>query len=177
MSKKIVYNTAHPTVAFCGQRPKNPYGLVESHETTQKMAMTKRFPYCVTVSWSAEDEMYIARIPKLEGILGLDEQDPARAIRQAIERGQEALAVLADHNHPLPEPEEGGKKFSGQLIAHLNLALCYVELGRLEEARTEAAEVLRLNPNWSLEFTRQAPFKDPAVVERRVVALRKAGLK
>ena len=83
------------------------------------MAMTKRFPYRVTVSWSAEDGMYIARIPKLEGILGLDEQDPARAIRQAVERGQEAVAVLADHKHPLPEPDEGGKKFSGQFYIRL----------------------------------------------------------
>jgi hypothetical protein len=35
--------------------------------------MTKRFPYRVTVTWSAEDGVYVARIPKLEGILGLDE--------------------------------------------------------------------------------------------------------
>jgi predicted HicB family RNase H-like nuclease len=83
------------------------------------MAMTKRFPYRVTVSWSAEEGMYIARIPKLEGILGLDEQDPARAIRQVVERGQDALAVLADHKHPLPEPDEGGKKFSGQFYIRL----------------------------------------------------------
>jgi predicted RNase H-like HicB family nuclease len=78
---------------------------------SRKIVMTKRFPYRVTVSWSAEDEIYIARIPKLEGILGLDERDPARAIRQAVTRGQEALAVLADHKHPLPEPDEDGKNF------------------------------------------------------------------
>jgi predicted HicB family RNase H-like nuclease len=83
------------------------------------MAMTKRFPYRVTVSWSAEDATYIARIPKLEGILGLDEHDPAQAIRQAVERGQEAMAVLTDHKHPLPEPDESGKKFSGQFYIRL----------------------------------------------------------
>ena len=83
------------------------------------MILTKRFPYRVIVSWSAEDEMYIARIPKLAGILGLDDQDPARAIRQAIARGQEALAVLAGHKQPLPEPDEGGKKFSGQFYIRL----------------------------------------------------------
>jgi Flp pilus assembly protein TadD len=32
-----------------------------------------------------------------------------------------------------------------------NLAVCYVELGREEEARAEAAEVLRHNPNFSVE--------------------------
>ena len=85
----------------------------------KKTTKTKRFPYRVTVSWSAEDGMYVARIPKLEGILGLDERDPAQAIRQAVERGWEALAVLADHQHPLPEPDEGSKKFSGQFYVRL----------------------------------------------------------
>jgi len=46
------------------------------------------------------------------------------------------------------------------------------------EARAEAAEVLRLNPNYSLEVVRQrSPLKDPAMLERHIAALRKAGLK
>lgn len=81
--------------------------------------MTKQFPYRVIVAWSAEDRMYVARIPKLEGILGLDERDPARAIRQALERGWEALAVLQEHQHPLPEPDSGGIKLSGQFYVRL----------------------------------------------------------
>jgi len=64
------------------------------------------------------------------------------------------------------------------LPAHVNLAVIYSELGREEEARAEAAEVLRLNPKYSLEVWRQInPYKDPAEVERVVAALRKAGLK
>jgi adenylate cyclase len=64
------------------------------------------------------------------------------------------------------------------LPAHLNLAVVYSELGREEEARAEAAEVLRINPKYSLEVLRQRfPYKDPAVVERMVAALRRAGLK
>ena len=39
------------------------------------------------------------------------------------------------------------------------------------------SEVLRINPNFSLEVFRQIwPVKDPAEVERMIVALRKAGL-
>jgi adenylate cyclase len=61
--------------------------------------------------------------------------------------------------------------------AHLELAVIYSEQGREEEARAEA-EILRLNPNFSLEVWRQnVPYKDPAVVERILAALRKAGLK
>jgi tetratricopeptide (TPR) repeat protein len=63
------------------------------------------------------------------------------------------------------------------MVAHLILVLCYVELGRLEEARAVGAEVMRLNPHWSLEFVKTTPWKDPAIVERHIAALRKAGLK
>jgi len=64
------------------------------------------------------------------------------------------------------------------VLSHLNLAACYAELGRLEEAQAEAAEVLRISPNFSLEVTRQRfPRKDPAVLERFLDGLRKAGLK
>jgi adenylate cyclase len=53
----------------------------------------------------------------------------------------------------------------------------YAMAGRYEEARAEAAEVLRLNPKFSLEVHRQRmPIKDPAVLDRHIVALRKAGL-
>jgi TolB-like protein/Flp pilus assembly protein TadD len=64
------------------------------------------------------------------------------------------------------------------LGAHLTLAAVYSELGKEAEARTEAAEVLRLNPQFSLEVHRKrAPIKDLAVLERQLAALREAGLK
>lgn len=81
---------------------------------------TKRFPYRVTVAWSDEDNLYVARIPKLAGILGLDERDPAKAIRQAIQRGWDAVAALTDNSHPLPEPDNWSKKNpSGQFYVRL----------------------------------------------------------
>jgi adenylate cyclase len=62
--------------------------------------------------------------------------------------------------------------------AHLHLAACYAELGRLGEARTEVAEVLRVNPKASLEVIKQiSPDKNPADLERFLAALRKAGLR
>jgi adenylate cyclase len=64
------------------------------------------------------------------------------------------------------------------LHAHAHLAAIYSELGRKEEAQAEAAEVLRISPNYSLEVEKQRwPFKDPAAGERWIAALRKAGLK
>jgi adenylate cyclase len=69
-------------------------------------------------------------------------------------------------------------RYPNILGPHLTLAAVYSELGREAEARAEAAEVLRINPQYSLEVYRQRePIKDPALLERQVAALRKAGLK
>lgn len=69
-------------------------------------------------------------------------------------------------------------RYPNMLHAHLILAVVHSELGQVTEARQEAAEVLRLNPQFSLEIYRQrTPIKDPAVLERHVAALRRAGLK
>jgi tetratricopeptide (TPR) repeat protein len=69
-------------------------------------------------------------------------------------------------------------RYPNILHIHLMLAAVSSELGQAAEARAEAAEVLRLNPQFSLAVHKQrAPIKDPAVLERHLAALRKAGLK
>jgi adenylate cyclase len=69
-------------------------------------------------------------------------------------------------------------RYPNILGAHLTLAAVYSELGQAAEAQAEAAEVLRINPQFSLAVHRQRmPIKDPAMLERHIAALRKAGLK
>jgi TolB-like protein/Tfp pilus assembly protein PilF len=69
-------------------------------------------------------------------------------------------------------------RYPNILGAHLTLAAVYSELGQEAEAHAAATEVLRLNPNFSLEVHKQRmPIKDPAVLERHIATLRKAGLK
>jgi len=54
----------------------------------------------------------------------------------------------------------------------------YSELDREEEARAEAAEVLKLLPNFSVDvYGERTTWLDPARAEREMAALRKAGLK
>ena len=74
---------------------------------------------------------------------------------------------------------ERSKDEGGQVIAHmLYLTQVYIEIDKVEEARARAAEVLRLDPNFSLETYRKSRFyKEPADLERHLNALRKAGLK
>jgi hypothetical protein len=58
------------------------------------------------------------------------------------------------------------------------LAAVYSELGKETEAQAEAAEVLRLNPKFSLEVHKErVPIKDPAMLGWHIAALRKAGLR
>ena len=64
------------------------------------------------------------------------------------------------------------------LPAHVILVASYSESGQEAEAQAEAAEILRISPNFSLEGVRQRlPFKDQAELECFLDGLRKAGLK
>jgi adenylate cyclase len=83
-------------------------------------------------------------------------------------RSEEAMAPLKQYLNRYPNILNG----------HLILAAIYSELGKEAESRTEVTEVLRLNPKFSLKVHKERiPIKDPAVLERHIAALRKAGLK
>jgi adenylate cyclase len=57
------------------------------------------------------------------------------------------------------------------------LASCYGHLGRMEEARRVWAEMLKINPDFSLEQrARVLPYKDPRDFQRIADGLAKAGL-
>ena len=62
-------------------------------------------------------------------------------------------------------------------MSHLRLSSAYAQSGQLEEARGEAAEVLRINPRYTIERgKRLAIYRNPEDVEHFLVGLRKAGL-
>ena len=64
------------------------------------------------------------------------------------------------------------------ISAHTGLACSYSDTGREEEARAEAAEILRLSPQFSLEtWSQSLPVRDPKELERHVNNARKAGLR
>ena len=59
----------------------------------------------------------------------------------------------------------------------LMLAMNYMRLGREQEAREAAAELLRLFPIFSLEWDRQySYYKNPSHLKQQHEDLRKAGL-
>jgi len=74
--------------------------------------------------------------------------------------------------------EKGLKRQPDHLISRVTSAAVYGACGREAEARKEAAEVLRINPKFTVEsFMRKVPYKNPSDRDRVVQSLRKAGLK
>jgi len=68
--------------------------------------------------------------------------------------------------------------YPNHMGAHVMLTCSYSDAGREEEARAQAAEILRVTPNFTVEaWRRNQFFRDPAELERHAHNLRKAGLK
>jgi len=83
--------------------------------------------------------------------------------------------ALASYRQGLNRAQEVGLN---PLPVYIGLAEVYSEMGRVEEAHTKSLEILRINPNFSLEnWSKREPFRDTAHLEKRLTALRKAGLK
>jgi len=83
-------------------------------------------------------------------------------------RYEEAISILRRHL----------TRFPNNSSAHALLVVDYTELGREGEARVEAAEILRISPQFSLDMWRQrSPQKNRTLLERNLADLRKAGLK
>ncbi len=58
------------------------------------------------------------------------------------------------------------------------LAATYSKMGREKEARAEAAEVLRINPKFSVDsWAKTSLYNDQSEIDKLADALRKAGLK
>jgi adenylate cyclase len=64
------------------------------------------------------------------------------------------------------------------IYPHIFLAATYIMMGREQEARAEAAEVLRIDPKFSVDYLANVlSYKDQSVNDSIIAALRKAGLK
>jgi len=74
--------------------------------------------------------------------------------------------------------KKGLQRAPGNIFCRIHLAATYSMMGLEKETRDEAAEVLRINPKFSLRyFPKTYPNKDLSVTDKVIDALRKAGLK
>ena len=84
-----------------------------------------------------------------------------------LEKYPEALGLLRDYVPRVPQAGFG----------HTWLAATYAQVGQLDEARAEVAEVLRLRPGYTISAARcLAPFKHAKDDKHYFDALRRAGL-
>jgi adenylate cyclase len=92
----------------------------------------------------------------------------------------EALAYtyMGRYEEAIPVFKEDLAHNPNDLIAHEWLAACYIGVGRVDDARAEAAEVMRINPAFSLEYQKQhsVVIKGP-ILDRNYAYMAKAGLK
>jgi adenylate cyclase len=73
--------------------------------------------------------------------------------------------------------EKAIRQEPNSLLAHTVMTVIYILSGREDEARVEAAEVLRINPKFSVKkYEKRASYRKKADNERYIDALRKAGL-
>ncbi len=85
--------------------------------------------------------------------------------------------LTGQHEKAIETLEKAVERTPNSIYTHPRLAMIYCDLGRMKEAQAEAAEVLRINPKFTIEgWAKANPFKDPAIVEHRKELLRKAGL-
>jgi adenylate cyclase len=84
-----------------------------------------------------------------------------------LKRYEDAVRSLREFAARVPSP----------LALHLFLAGAYAQAGQLAEARAEAAEVLRIDPGFTIARNKcLAVYKAPKDAEHRFDGLRKAGL-
>jgi adenylate cyclase len=88
-----------------------------------------------------------------------------------------AYMLIGRYEEAIPPLKSYLARYYSFITGHLYLIVCYVELGRNEEARAEAAEVMRINPQFSLAVQKQRnPIKEP-LRDRLFGDVAKAGLK
>jgi adenylate cyclase len=103
--------------------------------------------------------------------------DPARPYSQCLNNLGSAYRFLGRYDDAIATLKRLLHLYPDHLPGHLNAAATYTLAGREEEARAEVAEVMRIDPQFSLErYARTIPYRR-ALVDELVLAYRKAGLK
>jgi len=88
-----------------------------------------------------------------------------------------AYYMLKRYEEAVRWMREGASRLPGLQDSHLGPASAYAQAGRPEEARAAAAEVLRINPSFTIKSWKPLTvYKDTKDLEHYLVGLRKAGL-
>ena len=88
-----------------------------------------------------------------------------------------SYAYMGQYEEAIPWCEKAVRQAPNSLLDRMMMTVVYSLSGRDEEARAEAAEVLRIQPKFTLEkFKKKLTYKREEDREKFLGALRKAGL-
>jgi adenylate cyclase len=102
--------------------------------------------------------------------------DPINRARYLLFEGF-GYAFMGRYGDAIPRLKEHLARYPNGIGARIVLIACYIELGRTGEARAEAAEVMRINPGFSLEMQRKNSVMKEPMRDRLFGDMTKAGLK
>ena len=89
-----------------------------------------------------------------------------------------AYRELGRYEEAIEMYKKGLQVEPGDVFTHLGVIVAYIKTGREEEARNQAAEVMKLHPKFSLEdYGKIFHLKDQSIADDYIASLRKAGLK
>jgi adenylate cyclase len=130
-----------------------------------------QYALAFTLSYSGRSEEAIALYKKAIRVNPIPPSSLLTLLGSAYRsagRYEEAISTYKKVLHRNPD----------NLFAHLGLASVYSLLGRKEDASAEAAEVLRIDPKFSLDYLAKGiRFTNQADQNLMIGSLRKAGLK
>jgi len=112
-------------------------------------------------------------IPVIQKALRLEPIPPDNYVQQL------ALVYFqtGDCKEAIAACDKGLKRQPDHLISRVIMAAVYGSCGRVKEAQKETAEVLRINPKFTVDsFMKNIPYKNPSDRDRTAQGLRKAGL-
>ena len=124
----------------------------------------------VVLRWAGKSK---EAIPVIRKALRLEPIPPDNYVQQL------ALVFFqtGDCKEALAACDKGLKRQPDHLVSRVIMAAVYGSCGKEKEARKEAAEVLRINPKFTVDsFMGNTPYKNPADRDRTAQGLRKAGL-
>nr|NIQ37569.1 tetratricopeptide repeat protein [Pseudomonadota bacterium] len=88
-----------------------------------------------------------------------------------------AYSWVGQHEEAITALKKALDRAPNDILTHVRLASAYSLAGRMDEARAEAEEVLKINPKFSIEnYAKTFSFQNKADIDLITDALRKAGL-
>jgi tetratricopeptide (TPR) repeat protein len=148
---------------------------VESGERAASLAPNSAGAFVTYGSTLMHSSRPAEAIPILEKSLRLS---PVKPFSMSLANLGNSYRMMGKYEEALPFYKRLLKDLPMHMPGNVGLTATYAKMGRMEEARAQAAKLMEIAPKFSLDrYARTLRYKDPANSERVLDALRKAGLK